>query len=184
MILSRFRRISWMTTRYDPWDSRFPWFFMILQGFSWFWVDFHTFLMILQGFSCFWVDFACWFLDMTCLRAEMTRFPSFPGYVLAETLKWLDSWIWADLMPLKTRFWWFWTPDTGFYCFWKLSDACFEMIFLLSGWFWDDFSSWLPRFALTTRIYWPFPYFRMILRWFLWILSFFLCLGPFWWCFS
>ena len=166
------------------WDSWFPWisldfldFESILIGFSWFYKDFDGFEMILMADSWIWA----------CLRAEMIRFPCFPGYVLSESPIWADSWIWDDLMALKTRFpgfWWFWTPDTGFWWFRKLSDPCFEMIFLLSGCFWDDFACWLPGFALYIRWFWPFPGFLMLLGSIFRILRVFLCLGPFWKLFS
>ena len=127
-----------------------------------------------------------------------------PGYGLSESLDdpiSLFSWMipvydpWDELIPGYDTIWCLWRPDmldfddsglpdTRFWWFRKLSDACFEMIFLLSEWFWDDFASWLPRFALTIRIFWIFPCFWMILCPIYWILSVFLCLGPFWYGFS
>ena len=90
--------------------------------------------------------------EIADMSLEMTRFPCFPGYVLAESPIWADSWIWHDLMALKTRntgFWWFWTPDTGFWWFRKLSGCLFRDDFLGFPCFWDDF-----------------PAFRMLLGWF------------------
>ena len=122
-----------------------------------------------------------------------------PGYDLSESLRWPDFLAFLDMYWLRVRYepipgydtiWWLWRLEIlDFDGFGSFLDACFEMIsldflvfemiFLLSGWFWDDFACWLPRFALYIRWFWPFPGFLMILGPIYWILSIFLSLGPF-----
>ena len=157
-------------------------------GFPWFWVDFQRIFMILLGFWWFRDDFACWFLDMACLRADMIRFPCFPGWSLDMTpeMSWfLDmtrsdgfenpiSWI---LMILDSRildfdgFGSFLIPvSRWFSCF---PDA-FVMILLA-----DCLDlPWLPAYSGHS----------LASGWFLDRFSgfclLFLCLGPFRWCFS
>ena len=193
MILSRFRRISWMITGYDPEMSWFPdmgWlrlpisldflgFESILIVFSWFSKDFHDFEMILLVDSWIW---PVWEL-------RWSDFLVFLDDPLIWVLRWPDSWIWHDLMALKTRFpgfWWFWTPgywilmvSEAFWClFWDdfpafrmimkrfrflIALICLDFPLILAvSWIPDDFRTDFLDFT------W-FPVSRTFLRWFFWI---------------
>ncbi len=102
----------------------------ILIGFSWFYKDFDGFEMILLADSWIWPVWELIWSDMLLFLDDPCIWP----------LRCPDSWIWHDLMALKTRFpgfWWFWTPGCLIL---KVSEAFWSL-------FWDDF----PAFRMLLR---------------------------------
>ena len=117
-------------------------------------LDFDRIFMILQGFSWFWVDFEGfpgWPLDMT---PEIARFLDMGWLRLPISLDFLGfPWIWVDfdrIFMILQGFWWFWDD---FAC-WFLDMACLRADMIRYAAFpgWSlDMTPEMPGFLDMTR---------------------------------